>query len=159
MRLRLPPDGRPQYIRRIEESILNDHRRREPEACGEQFSRILRAAAQEAMDEVTTCPAPLMGAAVTHARRLARILVAACRYGLVPVAEATITSEGGWACHTVADHAAALERTVKDGRAPRFASAKDEQFETINTKLDTLAAIVAATAAKVGVRAEEVCDD
>lgn len=159
MKLRLPPDGRPEYIRRLDEAILNDHRRREPLACAEQFARVLRAAAQEAMREVTTCPAPLVGSAIVHARRLAAILVAACRYGLVPEAESTITSEGGWSCHTVADHAAALERTVRDGRAPRFASARDEQYDALNTKVDTLAAMVAAMAAKVGVRAEEVYHD
>lgn len=158
-KLRLPPDGRPTYIRQIEESILNDHRTREPEACGEQFARVLRKEAQTMLRALTECPPVALPITAAYARGLKAILTAACRLGLVPPAEAVISTDGGWACHTVLDHAAALERAVRDGRAPRFASQRDEQFAELTTKLDTLAAICAATAAKVGVRAEEVCHD
>lgn len=155
LRLRLPRvEGQPEYLRLIEERILNDHRPRPSEAAAQKMARTLRAAADRAMRAVTECPPSALGLAQAHAREILGIIRLVIRAGLVSEEECTASSP--WACHTLADFGAALERTLVDGRAPQFASRRDEEFAELSAKLDTLAWMVAALAAKAGVTIEEV---
>lgn len=62
LRLRLPPVvGQAEYLRRLEERLLNDHRPRPSEAAAQKMARSLRAAADRAMRAVTECP-PMVAA-------------------------------------------------------------------------------------------------
>jgi len=158
MSLRLPRvEGQPEYLRRIEERILNDHRPRPVEAAAQSLARALRAAGDRAMRAVTECPPAALGVAHAHARDLLGIIRLVIRAGLVPAEEAESSSP--WTLHTLADFGAALERTLAVGRAPQFVSRRDEEFSELSGKLDTLAWMVAAVAAKAGVSIEEVSND
>jgi hypothetical protein len=147
-------EGQPEYLRLIEERILNDHRPRPTEAAAQKLARALRAAADRAMRAVTECQPSAIGLAHAHAREILGIIRLVIQSGLVPDEEAHATSP--WTLHTLADFGAALERTLALGRAPQFVSRRDEEFAELSAKLDTLAWMVAALAAKAGVTIEEV---
>jgi hypothetical protein len=149
--------GQPEYLRRLEERLLNDHRPRPSEAAAQKLARALRAAADRAMRAVTECPPSTIGLAHAHAREILGIIRLVINSDLVPDEETHASSP--WTLHTLADFGAALERTLALGRAPAYSSRRDEEFAELSAKLDTLAWMLAALAAKAGVTLEEVANE
>jgi len=119
------------------------------------FADLLKRQAKRVMTEVTECPPDTVPAHLAHLKTVGEVLRFAITHCLVPGPETLRSGKQLLYASTCADYVEALEITSRQHRAPAFITERDEQLETINRKLDTLAGLFARSPALQAVLDEE----
>jgi hypothetical protein len=117
---------------------------------------LLKRICTSAMAAVTECEPHTIPAHLARLKDLSEILRFVLRKEMVPGADTLRSGKQLLYAATLADFVEALEITAGQHRAPAFVTARDEQLETINRKLDTLAGLFAQSPALQAVLNEEV---
>ena len=140
----LTPGGKlPDWLRRIETQAL-----RPPEQLNawksDRLAALIKRLAADAMKCATECSPAAIPQALARCKDLATLGDFAIANSLVDADERQRSGQALIYCTTLADYCAALRITLAEHRAPVAVCRWDDDLNTINRKLDTIAAELSA---------------
>lgn len=124
------------------------------------FADLIKREARRVMADITECEAIQIPVHLARLSFVRELIAHAKNHELIPGSETLHSSAnplGG--CYTVADFDFCLAETRKTHRAPAFINSRDEEFQTINRKLDLLAGLFAQSPALNAVLDENIASE